>query len=80
MIEAVAVLALKGDFAEASGHHYHLLSTIRLLCAEGNPGGVKCALKLLGLCGDHVRLPLANVSAKTEAALKSVISATLTVS
>ena len=70
-------LAMQGKFSEAAVHHFALLPIIRLLFAEGNPGGVKCALKLLSVCGDHLRLPLANVSAKTEGVMKEAISVVL---
>jgi 4-hydroxy-tetrahydrodipicolinate synthase len=66
--------ALGGRFESASALHYRLLKVIRLLFAEGNPGGVKCALRELGICGDYVRLPLANVSSKTAEALKREIT------
>ena len=29
--------------------------------ADGSPGGIKAALKVLGLCHEYVRLPLVNV-------------------
>jgi len=35
-----------------------------MMFAEGNPAGVKTALKALGVCGDKVRLPLVQVSTK----------------
>lgn len=73
-------LALLGRFSEASVNHFRMLKIMRLLFAEGNPGGVKSALKHLGICGDHVRLPLANVSGKTDSAIKDAISAILAVS
>lgn len=58
--------ALEGDFATARRQHYKLLKGMDLLFAEGNPAGVKCALKAMGICGDTVRLPLVNVSAGTK--------------
>ncbi|MBL7711864.1 MAG: 4-hydroxy-tetrahydrodipicolinate synthase [Chitinophagaceae bacterium] len=58
--------ALEGDFATARGLHYKLLKGMDLLFAEGNPAGVKCALKAMGICGDTLRLPLVNVSAETK--------------
>jgi 4-hydroxy-tetrahydrodipicolinate synthase len=33
--------------------------------SEGSPGGVKTALKQLGVCGDTLRLPLVQVSNAT---------------
>lgn len=64
---------LAGDFETARQLHFELLDLIDLLFAEGNPGGVKCALKHLEICGDALRLPLANVSADTDKAIKQAI-------
>ena len=54
--------ALKGDYATARAEHYKLIELITLLFADGSPGGIKEVLSILGLCGKHVRLPLANVN------------------
>ena len=46
--------------------------------AESNPSPVKYAAKLLGLCGDEVRLPLVKVTGPTmEIVKKSLVSANL---
>jgi 4-hydroxy-tetrahydrodipicolinate synthase len=42
-----------------------LIEVIDLLFAEGNPGGIKHVLKVLGICGDTMRLPLVNISEAT---------------
>ncbi len=57
--------ALKGDLDTARREHLRLIELIDLLFAEGNPGGIKHVLKVLGLCGDTLRLPLVNVSEVT---------------
>jgi 4-hydroxy-tetrahydrodipicolinate synthase len=57
--------ALKGDLDTARREHLRLIEVIELLFAEGNPGGIKEALKILGICGNTVRLPLVNVSEAT---------------
>ena len=45
---------------------------------ESNPSPVKYAAKLLGLCGDDVRLPLVKVTEPTrEAIKKALVSANL---
>lgn len=54
--------ALKGDLVSARREHLRLIEVIDLLFAEGNPGGIKHVLKVLGICGDHMRLPLVNIS------------------
>ena len=63
---ALVHAALKGEFATARREHLRLLEIINLLFAEGNPGGIKYVLKSLGICGDHMRLPLVNISDATE--------------
>jgi 4-hydroxy-tetrahydrodipicolinate synthase len=60
-------LCLKGDYAAARPLHYSLLEFTRLMFTEGNPAGVKQAMKELGICNDEVRLPLTKVSADTAA-------------
>jgi 4-hydroxy-tetrahydrodipicolinate synthase len=54
--------ALAGNVAEARSAHYRLFAFTRMLFAEGNPAGIKAALKAQGICEDHVRLPLWKVS------------------
>lgn len=55
-------LALDGDFKAAQKGHYALVEFTRLMFVDGNPAGVKTALKQLGICGDTLRLPLVQVS------------------
>lgn len=54
--------ALKGDYKGALPAHYSLLEFTRLCFIEGNPAGVKAGMKELGICEDHLRLPLVPVS------------------
>jgi 4-hydroxy-tetrahydrodipicolinate synthase len=58
---------LRGDFKQAQLTHYSLIEFTRLMFKEGNPAGVKAALKILGITGDTLRLPLIPVSKETEA-------------
>lgn len=55
--------ALDGDFASARKTVYELDELITFLFEQGNPAGVKAAMKHLGICDDHVRLPLMPVNA-----------------
>jgi 4-hydroxy-tetrahydrodipicolinate synthase len=55
-------LSLNGQFKKALPLHLSLIEFTRLIFAEGNPAGVKAALKHLGICGDAVRLPLVPAS------------------
>ena len=54
--------ALKSNFMKARQLHYGLLPIVPMLFEEGNPAGVKCALKMLGISDEHLRLPLVPVS------------------
>lgn len=54
--------ALNGDLSTAKKEHYDLFELIQQLFADGNPGGVKHVLKEIGICGDHLRLPLVKVN------------------
>ena len=56
---------LKGDLDTARSEHLRLIELITLLFVEGNPGGIKEVLKVLGLCDVHMRLPLVPVSEVT---------------
>jgi 4-hydroxy-tetrahydrodipicolinate synthase len=59
-------LCLEGNYATAAPLHLSLVELTRMIFAEGNPAGVKAALKHLAVCGDAVRLPLVPVSAGLE--------------
>lgn len=65
MFSTMVRMCLDGKFIEAQPLHYSMIQFTHLLFAEGNPGGVKAALKLLDICGDSLRLPLANVGNQT---------------
>lgn len=60
---AMVNAALAGKFDEARALHYKLLKGIDLLFVEGNPAGVKCALSLMNICKNTLRLPLIPASA-----------------
>ena len=63
---------LKHNVEKSREIHYQILPIIKHLFAEGNPAGVKEALKELGLMDNYVRLPLVNVSEKTKNIIKSI--------
>lgn len=58
----IARYCFQGDYNSARQLHYLLIDFIYLLFAEGNPGGVKAALSLMGIMDNHLRLPLVPVS------------------
>jgi 4-hydroxy-tetrahydrodipicolinate synthase len=55
-------LTLNNDAKAAQKEHYKVFNIINMLFKEGNPGGVKAALQILGVCGADVRLPLWPIS------------------
>lgn len=57
---------LENDVETSRALHYKYFEMIHYLFVEGNPAGVKVALKQLEITGDAVRLPLVNVSEKTK--------------
>jgi 4-hydroxy-tetrahydrodipicolinate synthase len=65
--------SLKGNYDEARKLHYKLTTITNLLFADGSPGGVKAALKIMGLCSEYVRLPLVNINKNVRASLEKEI-------
>lgn len=65
-----------GDFAKASKEQFKILEINGPMYEEGNPVGVKQLMSDMGLCGNHVRLPLIEASEglkkKIQTASKSV--------
>ncbi|MCX2492537.1 4-hydroxy-tetrahydrodipicolinate synthase [Pedobacter sp. PF22-3] len=59
-------VCLQGEFKVANPSHLSLVEFTRLAFAEGNPAGIKVALKHLNICGDTVRLPLIKASSSLE--------------
>lgn len=67
-------LCLNGDYKTALPKHLDLIEFTRMMFAEGNPAGVKAALKHLNICDDQVRLPLVKVS---DSLRKAIIAETI---
>lgn len=65
--------ALAGNYTTARKLHYKLTTITNLLFADGNPAGIKAALKIMGLTTDYVRLPLVNINEKVYASLEKEI-------
>ena len=66
--------ALVGNVKEAQALHYKYFEMIHYLFVDGNPAGVKVALKELGIMDDNVRLPLVKVTDQTSNKIKEIIS------
>ena len=61
LYSAMVRFAMEGHIDRALPIHTALLEFTRLMFADGSPGGIKAALKVLGMCNEYVRLPLVNV-------------------
>ncbi|MBI3253074.1 MAG: 4-hydroxy-tetrahydrodipicolinate synthase [Candidatus Omnitrophica bacterium] len=62
-----------GDEAAARRLHYRMFPLCRALFIETNPIPVKRAMRLLGLCGDELRLPLCPMQASNEKILREAM-------
>lgn len=67
-------LAMKGDLNNALQIHFDLIQVTKYFFQEGNPSGVKEALKLRGVCEKNLRLPLVEVSSELSAKIKSEVT------
>ncbi len=67
--------ALDGNIKEANQHLKSFLAIDPLLYEEGNPVGVKTILKILGICGNDVRLPVFKASDELVAKIKATLIA-----
>lgn len=57
--------ALEGKYDEARQIHFNLIEMFKLLFKEGNPGGVKALLEIMGVAKNELRSPLFRVSNST---------------
>ena len=53
---------MKGDYIKAKIIHFDLIPITKYFFEEGNPAGVKVALKARNICSTNLRLPLVEVS------------------
>lgn len=66
--------AKRGDFDRADEEFRSLSAAVGALFEEGNPVGVKCALSVMGMIGDRMRLPLVSGSAALRAKFEKLIA------
>ncbi len=67
---------LAGDYARALEIQDKLMPLHTALFIEANPGPVKYAMSVLGLCSDEVRSPLVTVTDETKAAVRAAMAHT----
>jgi len=61
--------ALAGESTEARSLHYQMLPLMTAVFREGSPAGIKFILQSMGLCEDHLRLPLVGISTRLQTEL-----------
>jgi 4-hydroxy-tetrahydrodipicolinate synthase len=72
-IKAITKNALEGKFADAAKIHHRLFPLIKSLFLDGNPVGIKYAMKLAGLDTGDLRLPLWEANDATKKAIEEQV-------
>ncbi len=67
-------LAKEGKYTEAEESYQEMAEAVEALFAEGNPTGVKCALSVMGLIENRMRLPLVSGTKELEERFKRLIA------
>ena len=65
--------ALEGHYDEARALHYELLDLMQINFVEANPGPVKCALSMMGVIKEQLRLPLVPVRPDSRKKIREVL-------
>ncbi len=73
-MEELCQAYFKGDGKKARQLHYQMFPLIKNLFIETNPGPVKTAMGLLGLCSPDMRLPLAPMLPENLEKLKKALA------
>jgi 4-hydroxy-tetrahydrodipicolinate synthase len=73
-VKALTQFALTGNFASSKEVHHEIFPLIKTLFLDGNPGGIKHAMKKVGLDSGEMRLPLWEVNDATKTALEEQIA------
>ena len=63
--------ALNGNMQAAGPLHLQMAEMLKLIFKEGNPGGVKALMELMGTAKNQLRLPLVPVSAATQSLIEA---------
>lgn len=66
---------LAGNVKNAQKLHYKFIEIIDQLFADGNPGGIKAVLELMGICRASLRLPLVPVNKDTQKTIEKLVKA-----
>ncbi len=72
-IKAMAKLALHGKFTDAAIVHHKLFPLVKSLFLDGNPVGIKYAMKIAGKDTGEMRLPLCEASESTRQTIEKLM-------
>ncbi len=72
-VKAMVDAAAAGDFAKARKLNAKLYPLSKAMFVESNPTPVKCAMKMMGLSSDEVRLPLVTPARESEAKIRKAL-------
>ena len=72
-VKQMTKLAAAGQFAEAATIHHKLFPLTKGLFLDGNPVGIKHAMKAAGLDSGELRLPLCEASESTKKAIEQAM-------
>jgi 4-hydroxy-tetrahydrodipicolinate synthase len=64
----------KNELDLARKLHFQLLNVTNQLFEEGNPAGIKYCLSCLGICKEHLRLPLVGISEGLKSRMKKELT------
>ena len=66
--------SLNGNMALAAQLHLQMAEMLKLIFREGNPGGVKALMEIMGSAKNQVRLPLVPVSSATHGLIENELN------
>ena len=72
-IKSMVRWAMEGNFKDAATVHHRLFSLMRSLFLDGNPVGIKYAMKVAGLDSGELRLPLWEASEATKKVIEQQV-------
>jgi 4-hydroxy-tetrahydrodipicolinate synthase len=73
-VKAITQMALTGNYSLAREAHLEIFPLIKTLFMDGNPGGIKYAMQLVGMDSGQMRLPLWEVNEATKNAIEEQVA------
>ncbi len=77
VFKQMKLAVMKGNFKKAAAAQFELLDINSLMYEEGNPVGIKQALKEIGVCENYTRLPMVPASQNLRKKIRAVLQKNL---